>query len=314
MANQISTLRGALAEQADLDLTRRAIHGAWVSLFIFIALAAFTPYFEEHPRLALSFAAIIASVICARLGLLRWPNRPDERSRQIWKSCYFSTIILLGLCWGVFYGATIYVYGYRHWTTLVLLICVTGVVSGATTSFAPNLAIMQGFLIAVIGPSLLVDVGARNAHGYTMGLLFSVYLAFSVVQGRQRHREYWAALADGELLKVKAEELEKARAAAEASSKAKSDFLANISHELRTPINGVIGMTEMTLETDLTADQRQDLETVKSSAESLLKLLNDLLDFSKIEAGKFDLENIPFSLSRTLDLAAKPQAILARRK
>ena len=131
-----------LAGQADRDLTRRAIHGTWVSLFIFLVLATCTSYFQEHPRLAFSFAAIAALIIALRLGLHRWPNRPDSRSRTLWKKLYFSTIILLGLCWGVFYGVTVYVYGYGHWTTLVLLVCVIGVVSGASTSFAPNLAIM----------------------------------------------------------------------------------------------------------------------------------------------------------------------------
>lgn len=158
----------------------------------------------------------------------------------------------------------------------MLLICVTGVVSGATTSFAPNLAIMRWFLIALIGPSLVVDAVAGTPHGYAMGSLFSMYLLFSMIQGRRRSREYWSALADSELLKVRAEELERARLAAEASSRAKSEFLANISHELRTPMNGVIGMTDLTLASDLTPEQRQDLQVVKSSAESLLKLLNEI--------------------------------------
>ena len=196
----------------------------------------------------------------------------------------------------------------------MLLICVTGVVSGATTSFAPNLAIMRWFLIALIGPSLVVDAVAGTPHGYAMGSLFSMYLLFSMIQGRRRSREYWSALADSELLKVRAEELERARLAAEASSRAKSEFLANISHELRTPMNGVIGMTDLTLASDLTPEQRQDLQVVKSSAESLLKLLNELLDYSKVEAGKLEIERIPFSLRQTMDVAAKPLSILARSK
>jgi signal transduction histidine kinase len=121
-------------------------------------------------------------------------------------------------------------------------------------------------------------------------------------------------MADAGLLKCRADELETARLAAEASNRAESEFLANISHELRTPMNGAIGMTDLTLASELTPEQRQDLETVKESAESLLKLLNDLLDFSKMEAGKLELERIPFSLRHTLGLASKPLAILAQRK
>ena len=305
---------GHLADRADLDITRRAMHGTWTSIFIFLVLAVFTSYFKERPRLAFSFAILMALIIGLRLWLQRWPSRTESRSRRIWKRLYLSTIILMGLSWGLFYGLTVLLYGYGHWTTLVLLICVTGVVSGATTSFAPNRAIMQGFLIVLVGPSLVVDAIIGNAHGYAMGLLFTIYLIFSLIQGRRRSEEYWNALADGELLKRRADELEKARQAAEASSRAKGEFLANISHELRTPMNGVIGMTELTLASDLAEEQRQDLEMVKSSAESLLKLLNDLLDYSKIEAGKLELETIPFSLRHTMDVAVRPLAILARRK
>jgi PAS domain S-box-containing protein len=109
-------------------------------------------------------------------------------------------------------------------------------------------------------------------------------------------------------------ELRRAKQTAEAASRAKSEFLAHVSHEVRTPLNAILGMNELALETPLSDRQRKYLTVMQSSAEGLLLVINDLLDFSKIEAGKIELDRAPFSVRAVVNDTLRSLALRAHRK
>ncbi len=151
----------------------------------------------------------------------------------------------------------------------------------------------MGLVVGARRAEIAVPINAHERITYALiGALALLYFATGYVSYRSEYAR---------------RQLERQRRlSAEAASRAKSDFLARVSHEVRTPMNGIIGMTDLVLRTPLTDHQRRCLELSRRSAGCLMGLINDLLDLSKIEAGKFELLCVPFNIRDVLDDAVEP--------
>ena len=160
----------------------------------------------------------------------------------------------------------------------------------------------------LVGASTAGFLSVRNAFVHWEACLLTVPVLYVLYQAHVTREAHVA------LLQQRTQELEAAKIEAEGASRAKSEFLANISHELRTPMNGIVGMTGVALEEDMPAEVRDYLETAKGCADSLLRLLNELLDFAKIDAGKLELEPIAFDLRKHVDVTCRPFMSMAENK
>lgn len=187
-----------------------------------------------------------------------------------------------------------------------------GKTAGIYTSAWAFLALGMGLLslnkLGVIGNTELIDSIMPTSAGL-MSLMLSFALGYRIQQeqAQRQQAERNALKSQKEALKarLKANELafesEQIRLTAEAESRAKNEFLAMMSHEIRTPLNGIMGMSDLLKSTKLDNQQLRYTNTIYSSGESLLTIIDDILDFSKILAGKLDIENVPVNLFELLD-------------
>jgi two-component system sensor kinase len=206
-------------------------------------------------------------------------------------------------------GVPIYVRG-----CVVACLCVTH--QHVRGLFGPDEERLADFIATLAGAAL------ENAEGFqqlqTLNETLEVRVAERSAAAEARAREL--ARSNEELERVAnelrrtEEQLRVAIEAAESASRAKTQFLTTMSHEIRTPMNGILGMAELALKTSLTPQQRNYMNTVKQSGDTLLALLNDILDLSKIEAGRMDLEDIPFDPREVVASAVRLLAVNASQK
>ena len=293
-----------LSAQADAELARRALPGVWANVGMVQFLLVGSDYFKSQPIVASVFAIITMAASVFRVFVVLRKDVIYNISPRRWRLLLYLSIGLVSCGWGTLTAYTYILYGFAEWSSLLLTFCILGLSAGSLISLTPRTKLLSLHILGVVLPCIAADLWIGKQQGYSMAFVTAIFTAFLLFQGRHLNSEFWQALKDRQLL-------ESAKKMAEVASETKSIFLANMSHELRTPMNGILGMTELALDTDLSDDQRDLLETSRTSAETLLRLLNDVLDFSKMDAQKMDFEETEFHPATLLVEAIKmftPQA------
>jgi len=253
------------------------------------ALALTTSYPADHPGMFWGVTAACLLTIACRTALALLRRRLQD-FRPVFLNAFLAvTLVLASGAAGVLYAGTLRWYGFENWTFTSTMIWMVGMSAGATVSFTPSFWLLQVYTYTSLGPALVTGLWLGGKQGGAFAFATAVLAAFVLAQGHSMHKAYWRALSERF-------ELESAKASAEAANLAKSRFLANMSHEIRTPMHGVLGMAELALASQSLSEAKSHVETLYSSAQGLLRVLNDILDSSKMEAGKMTLEHIPFSL------------------
>jgi signal transduction histidine kinase len=296
-----------LQQQADKELASRSLIGVWAYPILITLLLFRTRFPLDHSSITWTVVFGLLLFGSARLYLTVRKDRIYRFNPRRWRVLFSASVCCAAGVWGMVTALGMLLYPFQSWTRIILLICLLGSCPNALTQLAPHRWLVNAYELVMLVPCIAAQLWIGGDSGYTLATLCSLFLGFLILEGRNLNERYWSALNDHRLL-------EHAKEMAESANRAKSEFLANISHELRTPMNGIIGMTEVTLDSPLSSEQRDNLETVKACSNSLLRLLNEVLDFSKIEAGRMQLENVPFDLRAFLQSTCKPLLATAATK
>lgn len=304
------TVRSALSEIEDNGLNLRIRqartgmlmgHISSISLLscVFASAMCWLIYPLVDPMVIWPWLAAKWLVLVPRIWHARAFSKSDDQTQPHWYTVFMVLLAVDGFLWG----------GVGWWLTpagqldlaAVTLACVVGV--AATGSFMLHMdgraaAVLQ---FTVLGPNALYCLARQDQFGLFGALSLAGFAVILQIETARAQRRM------GELLRLRfalekvAKEREEARFLAEHHSDAKSRFLATMSHEMRTPLSGILGLTRMLREEESRPQVRRRLELVERSGEHLLTVLTDVLDFSKIEAGHVHIDKRPFDLALLID-------------
>src|SRR5438093_380823 len=318
--NSVATderIRADLARLLQARLLRESTLGVWVHPILIAVVVALAWPDAPHDLLLGWAGAVVFTALLRGAWIYVSSSRPlTERAVR---TGVRATVTLLAITWGV--GGALVLPVVPFETTALILVILAGLIASALTTLAADPLSIRGFLAGIALPVFVSLATSDQPHHQAAAIVVAVFtLGMAVVARRAHltlvdHLQVTARLAVSEEAAKRAEAVMRdARDLAERVARARSAFLANMSHEMRTPMNAVLGFVELILDTELTTEQPRALELVRSSAEAVLMILNDILDYSKIEAEHLELESIPFDVSKVVHATASLLAVRAREK
>ncbi len=214
---------------------------------------------------------------------------------------------------------TIYAQGTITVLYLILWMLAAGIVFGATIHFVLDRAVLSRLAALSGGVGAIGRLGHISGRVHVDGTDELTVLARTINEtfSALEHAEESLRKTNAELeerVRKRTAQLAASKEAAEAANRAKSEFMANISHELRTPMNGILGMIDMTLDTEVSPEQSEYLQTARYSAAVMMTVVSDILDFSKLDAKQLALRSVQFSVSECVATALETLEDAARQK
>ncbi len=289
-----------IQRKVDAEMTRILYRAANFGLFSNVALAAVlvAGTLSTHPpSLVATWLSAIIVVTLARIGLGAAFSRsePPVERLPLWRTGFILATMASGIIWGA--SGWYFFEPVAFLPRLLLVFILAGMNAGAARSLASVPVAYRVYVATTLTPLFFRFLFLHEQGAWTLAVITVTYALFLLNTANLHYKDLqhlWRLVFENERLLESASE---AKNRAEAANRAKSEFLANMSHEIRTPMNGIVGMLQVLQHTPLTDEQRTQVDVASGSADTLLRLLNDILDLSKIESGKLEFESVPFPLA-----------------
>jgi len=285
-------------------MTRLLYRGANFGLFSNVALAVVlvAGTLNTHPvSLLATWLGTIIGVTLVRISLGAAFSRakPPEERLPTWRTAFVLSVMASGVIWGA--AGWFFFEPAPFLPRLLLVFILAGLNSGAARSLASVPLCYRIYVVTTLAPLFIRFLELPDKGAWTLAVITVTYALFLLNTANLHYtdlRRLWRLVFENERLLVTAGE---AKNRAEAANQSKSEFLANMSHEIRTPMNGIVGMLQVLQHTPLTEEQRAQVDVASGSADTLLRLLNDILDLSKIESGKLEYESVSFPIAASVN-------------
>ncbi|RME16281.1 MAG: response regulator, partial [Bdellovibrio sp.] len=248
--------------------------------------------------LSLIIGFLLIGSCSSRILLSSFPHFFKGPENHFFRLFYTLSVLITGFTWsfftysGLFFNPT--------WEKTLLFVSVAvGAAAGSVISLSPYTSLARLHMTLFLLP-IFLKFPYQNTNTRSFSILLIIYYIYLFIQSGRVSKDVKNSLLRLKIISSQNKELQEAKEKALESTKLKNEFLAKISHEVRSPLNGILGMAEVLSLTPLDEEQRKTLQGIQMAGETLLAIVNDVLDFSKIEAGQFQITYAPCDIKQCI--------------